>query len=165
MVTKTALLQKLGGDSAIATLVDSFYQQIMSDYRLNRIFNEDSPEQRKALTEVVIAGLNGGHCHEDSFKTKLDDFFHYAFSRSKRDSLVSGSDFNFLGMIIEQDIPNPNPLCKSHNALLKFCPDDTEYNIFLENLEKTLTELQLESNLKANIMELAESLRDLVLGK
>jgi|GEM_PF-1447390 len=165
IISNTVILQKLGGDSAIATLVDSFYTQIMSDYRANRIFNEDSPEQRQALTEVIIAGLKGENCDDESFKNKLDDFFHYAFSRSKRDSLVSGSDFNFLGMIIEQDIPNPNPLCESHKALLKFCPDDSEYDIILENLDDALTESGIEKALKDSIMELAESVRNQVLAR
>ncbi len=165
IISNTVILQKLGGDSAIATLVNNFYEQIMSDYRLNRIFNEDSPEQRQALTEMVIDGLKGKNCDDESFKNKLDDFFHYAFSRSKRDSFISGSDFNFLGMIIEQDIPNPHPLCESHKALLKFCPDDTEYDIMLENLETALTKSQIENNLKASIIALAERLRNSVLGK
>lgn len=164
-VDVSVVAQKLGGQTAINGLVDVFYDNILNDYRINRIFNDDNPEQRAALKKLMAAAMSGASCDDDGLMELIDQFFVAAFARSKRQSFVNGSDFNFLGMVADQDQPNPNPLCESHRFLLKFIPDDSHYDAVLENLKAALTTTGVDNNLAANVLDLAESIRDKALGR
>jgi hemoglobin len=164
-VDVSAVAQKLGGQSAINGLVDVFYDNILSDYRINRIFNDDNPEQRAALKKLMAIAMSGASCADKNLMDLIDQYFVAAFARSKRQSFVNGSDFNFLGMVADQDQPNPNPLCDSHQFLLKFIPDDSHYDAVLENLASALAAIGVNDKLAADVLALAESIRDKALGR
>lgn len=159
------ILNRLG-DGVVREIIDVFYDNMLEDYRINRFFNRDNEDQQKDLLYHCINTVMGANSvDEEGVKEVLDDYFLHAFSRSKRKSFVAGSDFNFLGMVADQDQPNPNPLCDGHKALLKFLPEDFHYDVVLENLDAALTQLHVESKLAQDVLKVAAGARDKVLGK
>ena len=160
-MSNNSLYERLGGISVIKRLVSDFYDNVFSDYRLNRFFNSNNEaEQINALTALMGAIFSNAA----DYHALLDDYFTAAFSRSKRKSFVGGSDFGFFGYIIEQDHPSTNYLCDGHSHLLKFMPDNTHYDAVMEHLEKTLRTNGLEPSLVTAVLQTAEQARNAVLG-
>lgn len=160
-----ALLSGLG-DKQLHEIIDVFYDNMLEDYRINRFFNRDNEAQQKDLLYNCINTVMGDNAgNEEAVEEVLDDYFLHAFSRSKRKSFVAGSDFNFLGMVADQDQPNPHPLCDAHKALLKFLPEDFHYDVVLENLEAALKQLHVNPKLANDVLDIAAAARDKVLGK
>lgn len=164
--TNPTLYERIGGTTAINSMVDIFYAKMQDDYRLNRFFNStEQREQADALKALVIALLGGTTQSDEEFTVLLDDFFMTAFARDKRKSFVGGGDFGFFGYIIEQDHPSTKYLCDSHSHLLKFMPDDSIYDAVMEHLGATLQQLNLDNAVKIEVLTLAEQARNSILGK
>ncbi len=160
----TSLFNRIGGEAAVNRLVGVFYEKMLDDYHVNRFFNDADPgEQAQALTTCLVAAGNGAD--KDSMADLLDDFFMKAFARSKRKSFVSGSDFGFLGLLIEQDHPETHLLSEAHAHLLKFMPDDSHYDTLLENLKAAMQQLNMDSGLQRDVLGIAESNRNRILGR
>lgn len=164
--TNPTLYQRIGGQSAINTLVDSFYARMPDDYRLNRFFNSHDLDEQAATLKALLTALFGGtHPSREELTALLDNFFMAAFARDKRKSFVGGSDFGYFGYIIEQDHPSTNYLSDAHSHLLKFMPDDSNYDVIMEHLAAILPQLNLDSTVRNEILTLAEQARNAVLGK
>ena len=164
--TNPTLYERIGGSSVIKQVVESFYDKLLTDYRLNRFFNTDNhAEQTEHLAALISAVFSAAQQNTEAFHALLDNFFVAAFSRNKRKSFVGGSDFGFFGYIIEQDHPSTNYLCDGHSHLLKFMPDNSHYDAVMEHLIAALADFNLEKHLVAEILQLAEQARNPVLGK
>lgn len=159
------LCDRVGGKAVINQLVDGFYDKMLDDYRVSRYFNDhEKGEQTNALKSFLIAAFGGSDDASVDVKKLLDDYFLTSFARDKRESFVSESDFGFFGMIISQDTPSKKQLCDAHSHLLKFMPDDSHYDVVMEHLTSTLQELNIDKNTAADVIALAESARNSVLG-
>ncbi len=59
---EASLFERIGGDAAINAAVDLFYDKVLSDYRINRFFdNTDMPKQvdhLKAFMTLAFGGPN-----------------------------------------------------------------------------------------------------------
>jgi len=160
------LYERVGSTTVIQQLVESFYDKLLTDYRLNRFFNSNNEaEQMRSLTALISAIFSGIETTTEKYQMLLDDYFVTAFSRSKRKSFVGSSDFGFFGYIIEQDHPSTNYLCDGHSHLLKFMPDNSHYDAVMEHLIAALAGFNLEKTGVAQILQLAEQARNPVLGK
>lgn len=160
------LFQRLGGAAAISTIVDKFYENMQDDYRLNRFFNSTGQEEQIAELKKLIIALLGGTTHSEEEMTEiLNSFFLTAFARKTSKSLVSGSDWDFFSYIIAQNQPSTKYVCDSHSHLLKFMPDDANYDALMEELSLALKQLNIEDSLASEVLQVAESGRDVVLGK
>ena len=79
---------------------------------------------------------------------------------------MTGHDFGFLlDLVGGQEIRPITLLCENHSFLIKLLPDDSHYDVFLENLNATLKELQVDVELKNRLLSLAEQARDGVLAR
>jgi truncated hemoglobin YjbI len=160
------LYERIGGKTAVETMIDILYARMQDDYRLNRFFNSiEQPEQIAALKAVVIALLNGATRNDEQFTALLEHFFLTAFARDKRKSFVGGNDWGFFGYIIEQDHPSTNYLCDSHSHLLKFMPEDFHYDAVMEHLAATLQQMSVNTALMSEVLAVAEQGRNPVLGR
>ena len=161
-----SLFGQIGGTAVVNNIIDVFYGRMLDDYRVNRFFNSsDEHEQTAALKAFIHAALGGSNNSADEIKDLLDDFFLHAFARNKRKSFVAGSDWGFFDMVIEQDKPSTLLLCNSHAHLLRFMPDDSNYDAVEENLSATLKQLNINKTVGDEILKLAESVRKAVLGE
>lgn len=164
-IQTNSLCDRIGGKTIIAKVVDSFYDKILADYYVNRLFNDfDEEKQKEALKIFVTASCSGSSIANDDLNNLLNEYFMLAFARKKEKSFVNESDFGFFGMIIEQDHPSTKRLCDAHSHLLQFMPDDTHYDIVMKHLTNTLQELNINKNLATEVLALAESARNGVLG-
>lgn len=164
--TNLTLYERIGGTSVIKQVVESFYDKLLTDYRLNRFLNSDNQaKQMESLVALISAIFSGIETTTEHYQLLLDDYFVAAFSRSKRKSFVGSSDFGFFGYIIEQDHPSTNYLCEGHSHLLKFMPDNSHYDVVMEHLSAALADFNLEKPLVVEILQLAEQARNPVLGK
>jgi hemoglobin len=162
----TSLYERIGGKTAIHSIVETFYNKVQDDYRLNRFFNStEQSEQIEALTALAIALCDGSSHNTEEFTALLNNFFIAAFARGKRTSFIAGSDFGFFGMVIAQDHPSNRFLSDGHRFLLKFMPDDFHYDAVIELLAATLRQLNFDSALVNEIVAWAEQGRNSVLGK
>jgi truncated hemoglobin YjbI len=166
LTQKQALFAKIGGETVIKQIIDIFYSYLLDDYRINRFFNtEDESQQKMALTTLIIATYQKTDYACDEFKQLLDHFFMLAFSRRKRKSFVTGSDFSFLGSLIAQDHPETHLLCDAHASLLKFMPEDSHYDTVIEQLNASLQQFNIDNMLIKEILAMAENARNYVLGR
>jgi len=164
-IQKDSLCDRIGGKTGINKIVDSLYDKMLADYHVKRLFNDfDEDKQRKALKLFLIAANNGTGNTSDELNDLLNEYFMLAFARKKEKSFVNESDFGFFGMIIEQDHPSNKLLCDAHSHLLQFMPDDTHYDVVMKHLASTLQELKMDKGLVTDVLALAESARDGVLG-
>jgi len=162
-----SLFRKIGGEMIINNIIDIFYLKMLADYRVSRFFNtQNENEQKTALKAFIVASYGGNTCKtNEDIKTLLDDFFIVAFAKSKRKSFITGSDFGFFGLLIEQDHPETHLLCPSHAHLLKFMPDDFHYDVMIEHLDASLQQLNTDKNLIEEMLEITENARPYLLGR
>ncbi len=159
-MSATNLYERLGEEN-LKTLVETSYEKIRDDYRVSRFFNDtELNEQISTLKIFVKQALN-----QEDFKQALSDFFMSAFARFKDKERLPESGFAYFGYIISQNNPSQKWLCDSHSHLLKFMPDDSHYDAVMEHLKTSLDTLNLDDSLKTDILRLAESGRDGLLGK
>lgn len=164
-IQTNSLSDRIGGKTVIAKIVDSFYDKILADYHVNRLLNGfDEEKQREALKIFVTTSCGGSSIADDDLNNLLNEYFMLAFARKKEKSFINESDFGFFGMIIEQDHPSTKRLCDAHSHLLQFMPDDTHYDVVMEHLTTTLHELNINNKLATEVLALAESARNGVLG-
>lgn len=153
-------------DEKFNTLVEIFYQKIIDDYRVSRFFCDDGRKEQldalKALTKFIS---QNNSTSGDEFKALLTRFFMSAFARFKDKELLPESGFAYFGYIIEQDNPSSKLLCDSHSHLSKFMPEDSHYDVMIEHLTSSLQELNIGVDLITDILSLAESGRNSLLGK
>jgi len=166
LAERKSIYGSLGGEQVINNIVDSFYDNIMDDYRVSRLFNSIDMEDQKAfLKNYLVAAFGDSGSTDEDLENLLNDYFMVAFARHKEKSFVNESDFGFFGMIIEQDHPSKKYLCPAHSHLLKFIPEDSHYDAVIESLNATLDQLGIDSNSKQTLLSLAENARSAVLGK
>lgn len=164
-IQRNSLYGRIGGKSVIDNIVNNFLDKMLADYRVKRFFNDHNEvEQREALQTYLAAALGTANNTEDQLIELLDNCFIACFARDKRKSFVSEADFGFFGMIISQDKPSTKVLCPAHSHLLRYMPDDSHYDIVMEHLADCLQELNIDKNLAPEILALAESARNQILG-
>ena len=84
--TDTSLYARLGGQTAIAAVVDEFIANVAADTRINRFFaNTDIPRLKVLLVEQICAGT-GGPCQYTGKDMKTA---HEGLG-------ITGADFNAL---------------------------------------------------------------------
>ncbi len=160
-MSDVSLYERLGGENTIAKLVENFYQKMLDDYRVSRFFNDtEYDKQRDALKNLVTAIFK-----QHEFQALLTPFFMSAFARFKDKERLPESGFAYFGYIIDQNHPSPKWLCDSHSHLLKFMPEDSHYDILITHLTSSLQELQIDNALAKEVLVLAESGRNSLLGK
>lgn len=155
-------------NTLINTIIDTCYSKMLDDYRINRFFNNNPIKtQTAALKTYIDAVISNKHLNDEQTLSLLNDFFQDSFARNNhKPSLVTGNDFGFLlDLVGGQDIRPITLLCETHSFLIKLLPDDSHYDVFLENLQLTLKELQVEPELQARLNKLAEQARDGVLAR
>ena len=147
-------------------IIDSCFDKMSDDYRVNRFFNNDPiAEKTKPLKALLKLILNGSKVREHI--DLLDQCFTAIFAKNNaKPSLVTGNDFVFLLDVIGgRDLQVITPLCMCHSFLLKLLPDDSHYDVMLENLQASLQELNVSKELSQQVLALAESGREGTLGR
>jgi hypothetical protein len=104
---------------------------------------------------------------EDEALDLLNDYFSASFARNNsKPSLVTGTDFGFLLDIVGgQEIRPITLLCESHSFLMKLLPDDDHYDVFIEHLTDTLSQLNVATDLGRELLTMAEAGREGFLGR
>jgi hemoglobin len=159
------LYQRLGGENAVNALVESFYEKMLDDYRVRRFFNATEQDKQLDALKALVAAILVGHANDDDFKLLMRDFFMSAFARFKAKELIPESGLDFFAHIVGEDSHSSKFLCDSHSHLLTFIPNDTQYDIVMEHLTTSLEQLNVESSIAAEVLAVAESGRNSVLGK
>ena len=118
------LYERIGGEAAVNAAVDIFYRKVLTDYRINRFFDNVDMEKQAAKQKAFLTMAFGGpHSY-------------------------TGEDMR-----------------KSHAHLLKKGLDDSHFNVVVENLGATLTELNVPQELINEVVAICETTRNDVLGK
>ncbi len=159
------LINQLGGKQHFHSFIAHLYDNMLDDYRINRFFNHDNANDQKQHLEQLLTALLLSNVNTEQRANLLDNYFSSAFSRSKRKSFTSAADWSFFGEVIEQDEPNTEQMSDGHFFLLRMMPDDENYDVFLENLQKTLHDNGINSSVAKEIMSLAENSREAILGR
>ena len=155
-------------NSLIDNIVEICYSKMLDDYRINRFFNNNPIKtQTGALKAYVGMLINQKPLKDEQTLELLNEFFQNSFARNNhKPSLVTGNDFGFLlDLVGGQEIRSITLLCENHSFLIKLLPDDSHYDVFVENLETTLKELNVDSELQSRLLNLAEQARDGVLAR
>lgn len=58
--TPASLFDQLGGEAAVEAAVDIFYRKVLSDYRINRFFDNSNMEQQAAKQKAFLTMAFGG---------------------------------------------------------------------------------------------------------
>lgn len=58
--TTTSLFDQLGGATAVDAAVDIFYRKVLSDYRINRFFDNSDMEKQAAKQKAFLTMAFGG---------------------------------------------------------------------------------------------------------
>ena len=58
--TNLTLFEQLGGEAAVNAAVDIFYRKVLSDYRINRFFDNVDMEQQAAKQKSFLTMAFGG---------------------------------------------------------------------------------------------------------
>lgn len=58
--TATSLFEQLGGAAAVDAAVDIFYRKVLSDYRINRFFDNSDMEKQAAKQKAFLTMAFGG---------------------------------------------------------------------------------------------------------
>jgi truncated hemoglobin YjbI len=150
----------------INQIIEVLYDKMLDDYRINRFFNPTPASEQTGALKILINTLLSGQKYQDQ-QELLDDYFMAAFARSNaKHSLVTGNDFAFLLDVIGgQEIRTITRICDAHSHLLKLEPDDSNFDVVMEHLDSTLSQLRLDQSIKTQLLNIAESARDPVLGR
>lgn len=147
-------------------IVDVFYEKLLDDYAVYRLFSGKPTNEQTAPLKVYLKAKLAGLNDRDLEAELLDNYFMTAFARSSVKSTPMASDFDFLMEIAGgKDTRVLTYLCDAHTHFLKFKPDDFHYDVVIKHLTDTLTGLQIEEVLRNDLLKLAESARDAVLGR
>ena len=152
----------------INQIIDTCYEKMIDDYRVNRFFNNRPlTEQTAPLKNYVRTLIGKSKLNEDEALELLNDYFSASFARNNsKPSLVTGTDFGFLLDIVGgQEIRPITLLCESHSFLMKLLPDDDHYNVFIEHLTDTLAQLNVAIDLRSELLTMAEAGREGFLGR
>jgi len=150
----------------INQLVDLCFEKMRADYRINRFLNSLPAEQQlQPLKELLAIVWQGGKWQENL--QLLDDVFTALFARNNaKPSLVTGRDFEFLLDVIGgRDLQVITPVCLCHQFLLKLQPNDFHVDVLLEHVQSSLHELMFNEDSSQHLLALAESARELILGR
>ena len=60
MTETTTLYEQLGGEAAVNAAVDIFYRKVLSDYRINRFFDDVNMAQQAAKQKAYLTMAFGG---------------------------------------------------------------------------------------------------------
>lgn len=155
----------IGDETLIADVVDALYDRMLDDYRVNRFFSGRPVAEQTEPLKVYLKTVLGSDYHNDS--ELLDDYFMAAFARTNaKRSLVNGNDFAFLLDIVGgREIRTITLLCDAHSHLMKLNPDDFHYDVVMEHLADSLNQLQIADEVLEQVLAIAESARDGVLGR
>ncbi len=165
-MSHSTLYNRLGGEESVARMVDHFYENMTDDYRVSRFFNDsDKKTQRSTLKTLVRAIFENHPTNTPEFKALLTHFFMAAFARFKDKERLPESGFAYFGYIIGQNNPSSKYLCDSHSHLLKFIPQDVHYDLMITHLNDSLQFFNVEASLITEVLALAESGRNALLGK
>jgi hemoglobin len=58
--TSTSLYEQLGGEAAVNAAVDIFYRKVLTDYRINRFFDNTDIEKQAAKQKAFLTMAFGG---------------------------------------------------------------------------------------------------------
>jgi hemoglobin len=122
--TPASLFDQLGGAAAVDAAVDIFYRKVLSDYRINRFFDNSDMEAQAAKQKAFL-------------------------------TMAFGGPNNYTG----------RDMRTTHAKFVKMGLNDSHFNIVMEHLGGTLTELGVPAELIAQVAAIAESTRADVLNK
>lgn len=154
--------------AVIDQIIDNCYEKMLDDFRVNRFFNNRPLlEQTEPLKKYVKALLSQTAPSEDQVLDLLNDYFGASFARNNsKPSLVTGNDFGFLLDIVGgQEIRPITLLCENHSHLMKLLPDDSHYDVFIQHLNDSLKQLNVQTDLKNQLLLLANRGREDFLGR
>ncbi len=161
-------LLAINPNTLIDQIIDTCYEKMIDDHRVNRFFNNRPlTEQTAPLKNYVRALSSKSKLTEDEALELLNDYFSASFARNNsKPSLVTGTDFGFLLDIVGgQEIRPITLLCESHSFLMKLLPDDDHYDVFIEHLTDTLSQLNVATDLGRELLTMAEAGREGFLGR
>ena len=118
------LFEKIGGHDAVKAAVDSFYEKVLADDRVNGFFEGVDMDRQRAMQTA---------------------FLTFAF----------GGPNNYQG----------KDLRAAHARLVARGLNDTHFDIILEHLGATLKELNVPDELIQQAADVANSVRNDILGK
>jgi truncated hemoglobin YjbI len=159
---------QLNSTPLINQIIDTCYEKMIDDHRVNRFFNtRPLTEQTAPLKNYVRTLISKSRLTEDEALDLLNDYFSASFARNNsKPSLVTGTDFGFLLDIVGgQEIRPITLLCESHSFLMKLLPDDDHYDVFIEHLTDTLSQLNVATDLGRELLTMAEAGREGFLGR
>jgi len=119
-----SLYEQLGGEAAVNAAVDIFYRKVLSDYRINRFFDNSDMEKQMAKQRAFL-------------------------------TMAFGGPNNYTG----------TDMRTAHARLVKMGLNDSHFDAVAEHLSATLQELNVPENLIAQVMAIAGSTRNDVLGR
>jgi hemoglobin len=122
--TNKTLYEKLGGEAAVNAAVDIFYRKVLSDYRINRFFDNVDMEKQMAKQKAFL-------------------------------TMAFGGSNNYTGADMRQ----------GHARLVKMGLNNDHFDVVVELLGETLTELNVPKELIAEVVAICETTRNDVLGK
>lgn len=160
-------------ENLVSSIVDTFYQDLLDDYRINRYFyTRPIAEQTKPLKVLINALLNRSQFTDKEVWEFANDFFTAAFARGNaKPSMVNNRDFAFLEAFVTGDLVNAGKpselvlLCPAHSHLIRLQPREENYDVMLEILADTLKRLNIAESTASQIMTFAESGRDGMMGR
>lgn len=164
----TNLRQANINEQLIDNVVDVFYNKLLDDFAINRLFSgkpiAEQTRPLKVYLKAVIKGLNDPD--PDKLTDLIDDCFMAAFAKTDSKTSPMAGDFDFLMEIAGgKDMRILTPLCDAHSHFLKFRPDDFHYDVVMNHVTDTLKEIPMSDELHDGLLALAEGARDAVLGR
>jgi truncated hemoglobin YjbI len=166
MTAATTLLHVRINDGLIDDIVDVFFEKMLDDYAVNRLFNGKPVTEQSKPLKVYLKAMFAGLNDPEQISQLLDDCFMAAFAKSNIKSNPMANDFDFLMEIAGgKDLRVLTFLCDAHSHFLKFKPDDFHYDVIMKHLTDTLKQLKVDDSLQNELLELAEGARDAVLGR
>ena len=155
----------IGDEVLLENIVDALYGRMLDDYRINRFFRGRPAAEQSEPLKAYLKALLGPANNNDS--ELLDEYFMAAFARTDaKRSLVTGNDFAFLLDIVGgREIRTITLLCDAHSHLMKLNPDDFHYDVVMAHLADSLEQLEVAEHVAKQVLAIAESAREGVLGR
>jgi len=153
-------------DNLLNEIVDLFYDKMLDDYAINRFFSGNPVIEQTKPLKKLLTSIFAGLTNPDQTTALIDDYFMAAFGKPGMQRTHIASDFDFLLEIAGgKDTRVLVFLSDAHSHLLKLKPDDFHYDVVISHLTNTLKELAVAEDLQSNILAVAESARNKVLGR
>ena len=111
MTKDSSLYERIGGEAAIARLVDAFYERIIADEELRPFFEKSSMETLRRMQREFIAAALGGpivyagrslrevHAGRGITKVHFRKFVHHLLETMKADELSEQDAYDVISRL------------------------------------------------------------------